>query len=249
MRFQKIGIIGLGLIGGSIAKKLHREGYSLYTVKSKSVDIQKAKPILTTVFPTLDALVKEIDLLIIATPLSTILSIAKKIKSDHPLLVIDVGSVKGKIVKEFEKLTKDRLEFLSTHPMAGTEKKGFDASNPDLFKNAPWIITPHKKNKTKIEPFLRKLGAKPMKMGAKDHDEKVALISHLPMLISKFLWDFVEKKDPKSIPIAGPSFRSMTRLARGNEDLYKDIVNENLAQILKIWSQWVDFLIDQDLKL
>ncbi|MBX7065931.1 MAG: prephenate dehydrogenase [Parachlamydiales bacterium] len=245
MAFQKIGIIGLGLIGGSIAKKLQQKGYSIYTVKSKSADIQKAKPILAGIFPTLNALVKEVDLLIIATPLSTIISIAKKIKTDHPLLVIDVGSVKGDIVKEFEKLSGGNLEFLSTHPMAGTEKKGFDAATPDLFEKAPWIIIPHKKNKAKIEPLLRKLGAKPITMNAKEHDEKVGLISHLPMLLSIALWDFVQKKDPKSMEIAGPSFRTMTRLAHGNEELYKDILKFNKARIKTLWAK---FLIDLESK-
>lgn len=240
MSFQKVGIIGLGLIGGSIAKKLHEKGYSIYTVKSKSADVQKAKSIVT-VLPNPDALAKECDLLIIASPLSTIIPIAKKIKTDHPLLVIDVGSVKGAIVKEFEKLTKGPIEFLSTHPMAGTEKTGFDASTPDLFHDAPWIITPHKKNRAKIESFIRELGAKPIKMSAREHDEKAALISHLPIILSKALWDFVQKKDPKSIQIAGPSFKSMTRPAHGSDTLYEDILKFNKTEIKKLMKR---FLID-----
>lgn len=189
--------------------------------------------------PTLKALANEVDLLIIASPLSTIIPIAKKIKTDHPLLVIDVGSVKGSIVKEFEKLTKDSIEFLSTHPMAGTEKTGFDASSPDLFQDAPWIITPHKKNKAKIETFIRELGAKPIRMSAKEHDEKAALISHLPIILSKALWDFVQKKDPKSIQIAGPSFKSMTRPAHGNEKLHNDILKFNKTQINSLLNQFI----------
>lgn len=193
-------------------------------------------------FPTLKALLREIDLLIIATPLSSIIPIARKVQSDLPLLVIDVGSVKGQIVKEFYKLTKGPVEFLSTHPMAGTEKKGFDHADPNLFQDAPWILVPHKKNKAKIEPFIRLLGAKPIIMQAGEHDQKAALISHLPSLLSKALWDFVHKKDPDSLRIAGPSFRSMTRLAQGNQDLIKEIEIFNKKTLKALWSEWVKFI-------
>lgn len=208
MPFQKVGIIGLGLIGGSIAKALKQKGCYVATVKSKSPDVAKAKKIIDRVFPSIEALTHEVDLLVIATPLSSIIPIARQISSDHPLLVIDVGSVKGPIAKEFAKLTKGQVEFLATHPMAGTEKSGFDAADPDLFKEAPWIIVPHRKNKAKLEKWIEIFGAKPVVMTAQEHDRKVAMISHLPGLISKILWDFVQEKDPKSVKIAGPSFKA-----------------------------------------
>lgn len=225
---------------------MKRKGYSVSTVKSKSPDIAKAKKIIDRVFPTLDALVREVDLLIIATPLSTIIPIARKIKADHPLLVIDVGSVKGPTVKEFEKLTKGRVEFLSTHPMAGTEKRGFDAADPDLFKKAAWIIVPHRKNKAKLAAWIRLFGAKPVVMSADVHDQKMALISHLPALISKALWDFVQKEDPESAQIAGPGFRSMTRLARGNQQLMNEICQFNKKNLKAVWKEWVAFSISKE---
>lgn len=240
MAFQKVGIIGLGLIGGSIAKALKREGYYVATVKSKSPDVAKAKNTIDRVFPTLDALVQEVDLLILATPLSTILPIARQIKADHPLLVIDVGSVKGPIVKEFAKLTKGKVEFLSTHPMAGTEKSGFAAADPDLFKGAKWILVPHKKNKAKIEPWIQLFGATPIIMSAEEHDRKTALISHLPALISMALLDFVQEMDPESLEIAGPGFRSMTRLALGNHQLMDEIYAFNKKNLNKLWHEWLE---------
>lgn len=239
---KKVGIIGLGLIGGSIAKKLKQVGYPIFTVKSNSSDVQKAKKWIDRVFPTLEALIKEVDLLILATPLKTIIPLAKKIKATHPLLVIDVGSVKSEIVKEFEKLSRGSLEFLSTHPMAGTEKKGFEASDPNLFKEAPWIVVPHKKNRSEIEPFIRLFGAKPIRMSAKEHDKKVALVSHLPMILSKALWDFVNEEDPTSIDVAGPSFQCMTRLAKGNQELFADILEMNQQNIRKVLKEWIKAL-------
>lgn len=149
-----------------------------------------------------------------------------------------MGSVKEEIVKEFEKLTKENLEFLSTHPMAGSEKQGFQAARIDLFEKAPWIIVPHKKNRTSVSSFIRSLGAKPIKMTAKEHDQKVALISHLPALISEKLLRFVMKKDPKAIQIAGPGFESMTRLAKGNSQLLKEIKAFNKKPIEALIKEW-----------
>lgn len=241
MRFQKVGIIGLGLIGGSIAKALKQKGYYVATVKSKSPDVAKAKKIIDDVFPNLEALIQEVDLLVIATPLSSIIPIARQISSDHPLLVIDVGSVKGPIVKEFAKLTKGKVEFLATHPMAGTEKSGFDAADPNLFRDAPWIVVPHRKNKAKLDKWIEFFGAKPIVMPAEEHDRKVALISHLPGLISKILWDFVQEKDPTSVKVAGPSFKTMTRLAHGNQQLREEIAKMNRKNLEAVWKQWLDF--------
>lgn len=241
MTFQKVGILGLGLIGGSIAKALKAKGYYVATVKSKSPDVAKARKVIDRVFHNLDDLVGEVDLLILATPLSTIIPIAREIKADHPLLVIDVGSVKGAIVKEFKKLTKGSVEFLSTHPMAGNEKCGFGASDSELFKGAPWIIVPHAKNKAKLEKWIRIFGAKPMVMSAEEHDLKAAMISHLPALISKTLWDFVQKTDPSSLKIAGPGFQSMTRLALGNQQLMNEIEEANKENLEMLWKQWIDF--------
>lgn len=247
MRYKKVGILGLGLIGGSIAKRLMQNGCEVYTVKSKSKDVEKAKKWVKKVFPTLDDLVQEIDLLIIATPLSTIIPIAKKIKRARPLLVVDVGSVKEEIVKEFYKLTQKNVEFLSTHPMAGSEKKGFEASDVDLFEGAPWIVTPHQKNRTSLDAWIRSLGAKPISMKAKEHDQKMALISHLPTLVSILLLKFAKTQDPKSLEIAGPGFKSMTRLAQGNKKLIKDFFKLNNKNIQVVYNKWLKFIRDQSI--
>lgn len=245
MHYKKVGIIGLGLIGGSIAKRLKINGCDVYTIKSK--DTETAKKWVKKAFLKLDDLLQEIDLLVIATPLSQIIPIAKKIKAKRPLLVIDVGSVKGQIANEFSKLTKGNLEFLATHPMAGSEKRGFKASEPDLFEGAPWIVTPHRKNKTSIDAWIRSLGASPVTMSAKEHDEKMALISHLPTLISILLLQFVKTQDPKSIDIAGPGFKSMTRLAIGNPELIKDFFKMNIKNIQVVNHKWLKFIKDQSI--
>lgn len=87
--------------------------------------------------------------------------------------MVKVGNVKEKIVPEFEKLTKGNVELLITHPMSGSEKHGFDASRAGLFENASWIVVPHKKNKAKINSFIRTFNPKPVQMSASEHDKKL----------------------------------------------------------------------------
>lgn len=244
MAFQKVGIIGLGLIGGSIALRLKQKGYTLYSLKSKSPDLKKAKKVLTKVYSDIDALANASDLLIIATPLSSILPIARTIHVKKKLLVIDVGSVKAMIAKEFETLSTGPVEFLATHPIAGTEKQGFESANPNLFEGAFWAIVPHKKNRAKIKQWIRLFGAKPIVLTAKEHDKKMALISHLPALISEALLTFAQKKDPESLKLSGPGFRSMTRLARGNRQLLDEMKALNQKNLRPLYKEWLQFLKD-----
>lgn len=186
-------------MGGSIAKALQEKGIEI-------VDDGEA------------------ELTIVATPLSAIVSTAHKLKAP---LVMDIGSIKGEIAKEFEKLTSDAQEFIATHPMAGSEKSGYENSRSDLFHSAPWVITPHEKNSAKglnkIKTFIALLGAKVLMMGADVHDEKVALISQLPHQLSVMLLEFVKQSDPDALEMAGPGFKSMTRLAADNPQMREEM--------------------------
>src|SRR5271156_2471567 len=125
---MKIGIIGSGLMGGSLQKGI--DG----AVLLEGNWIEK---------------IEEIDVLILATPITAILEIAEKIakrRGRKKLLVLDIGSVKKTITETFEKLTGGFLEFLGSHPMAGNEKSGYENSDPKIFQGAVWAITPHSKN-------------------------------------------------------------------------------------------------------
>ncbi len=206
--FKKVCVIGLGLMGGSLFKALQERGIEIVE----------------------DG---EAELTIIATPLSAIVATASKLKAP---LVIDIGSIKGEIVKEFEKLTSDTQEFIATHPMAGSEKSGYAHSRSDLFHAAPWIITLHRKNSAeglnKIKALITLLGAKALVMDANVHDERVALISQLPHRLSVMLFEFVKQSDPEALEMAGPGFKSMTRLAEDNLQMREEMrqMNENAFQ-------------------
>jgi prephenate dehydrogenase len=213
---MNIGIIGAGLMGGSLFKAL--KGAELL-----GMDWLER--------------IEAFDLIILAVPISATLEIGAKIKTRRPLLVLDIGSVKEPIAQKFEEWTEGEVEFVASHPMAGKEKSGFDASDPALFQNAAWVITPHRKNTERalqiIEDLIRKTGATPMRMDAAEHDRNAALVSQLPYLLSKALFDFV---DPEARKMAGPGFHSMVRLAQDNPELRKEIGfynRENIRHFLK----------------
>jgi prephenate dehydrogenase len=226
---MRVGIIGSGLMGGSLQKGI--DGAVL--LGKDWIDR-----------------IEEFDLLILATPISAIFEIAETIAKRAPqkkLLILDIGSVKKSITETFEKLTGGSLEFLGTHPMAGKEKSGYENSDPKIFQGAVWVITPHAKNMERsmgaAEELIRSLGAKPMRMLAEEHDRRAAMISQLPYLISKTLSDFV---DSESLAMAGPGFKSMVRLASDNLEMRNEIDRynrENIEECLKGYIESLNKLI------
>ena len=229
---SQIGIIGLGLMGGSILKAL--EGKK--EIVSGSDLLQK---------------LDEIDVLFLAVPISSILEIGEKVarlteSRTQPLVVIDIGSVKKEIAKQFQSFTKGAVEFVASHPMAGKHQSGFEYSEKDLFKEAPWVVTPHEKNTesvlTEVEALIRLIGARPLRMSAEEHDRRASLVSHVPYLISKALLEFVSHQDPQSIAMAGPGFQSMTRLAHDNPALRAEIALYNQENIGNTLKQFIRFL-------
>jgi prephenate dehydrogenase len=245
---HRISIIGLGLMGGSIAKGLKKRApdCQIASLSADFADLHKAVQTQTVdiVFQTWEELIGWSDLIVLATPLSTLSGLAIEIgrRCNKRLLVIDVGSVKKAVIPTFEAETRNDIEFLSTHPMAGKERWGFEQSDPDLFERCCWMVSPHAKNTPRaiqaVSKWIELFGAKPLLMSPEIHDKKVALISHLPALISRRLLDFVEAQDPEALQIAGPGFHSMTRLARDNPQLHSDIFAWNQEQIDELLKQW-----------
>lgn len=207
-----------------------------------------------TLFENWEELILWCDLIILASPLSTLSSLAEEIArrcpKDKQLLVIDIGSVKKTIVPAFERMTGGNIEFLSTHPMAGKERWGFANSDANLFQDRCWIMTPHLKNQSsslaKISAWIESLGARAVVLSPQKHDEQMALISHLPALISRMLLQFVEAKDPDALTIAGPGFQSMTRLARDNPLLQSEIVSLDKEELTKQLTQWLEFVTQEN---
>lgn len=235
---MKIGVIGLGLIGGSIFKKGQTAGYDMVGV-SRSVK----EPGVSDDYNTL----KECNLVFVCTPMNKTISVLDKLNDILPsgTIVSDVCSLKEFVCKK-----NYNYKFIPSHPMAGTEKQGWEASFAELFEGAVWAVTP--KEDTDIRDFellkkvIENFGAKTVITTPKEHDRAVALISHTPMLIAQALCKNIEDNELAQ-ELASSGFRDTTRLALSNIEMANDMVvmnEKNIKDVIKLLNKNIDNLID-----
>ena len=215
---MKIGIIGLGLIGGSIFKDLVKLGYDVIAV-SNSQNGEK-------IYKDYKVL-KDCDVVFVCSAMNKTLSILDKLEDilSEETIVTDVCSL-----KQFVCNKKRSYKFIPSHPMAGTEHKGFENSFEGLFKNAKWVITPVYGNDERLIKIIKALGAKIVETTPDKHDEAVALISHMPMVIAQAIFK-TASENPLALEIASSGFRDMTRLAMSNTEMANDMVMMNSDNI------------------
>lgn len=224
---MKIGIVGLGLIGGSIFKNLNKK-YEVVAV-SKSQSGEK-------IFDNYDVL-KDCDIVFVCAAMNKTLEILDKLEKVLPetTIVSDVCSL-----KEFVCQKKRPYKFIPSHPMAGTEKKGFENSFEDMFNGAKWVVieNEYKKETELLCKIIKELGAEPIFAKAEEHDKAAAKISHMPMVLAQALMLTIEN-DELAKKMASSGFRDMTRLAMSNEEMACDMVfmnHKNIEQaILKLY--------------
>ncbi|MEI9865703.1 MAG: prephenate dehydrogenase/arogenate dehydrogenase family protein [Limisphaerales bacterium] len=216
MQFQKISIIGVGLLGGSIGlaarqRKLAGEIAGFVRRPASLNDCEKTGAV---DYATTDLLaaVSNSDLVILCTPLAQMRPLAEQFLPalKRGAIVTDVGSVKAGVVRELESLVaKAGAHFIGGHPMAGGEKMGVRAARADLFVNAVNILTPTKKSNTnsvrKLEQFWKSLGARTLQLAPAKHDWLVSRSSHLPHVVAMTLAGLV--LDPKQPESAGRALR------------------------------------------
>ena len=233
----KIGIYSLGLIGGSIYKALIKNGGAeVYacTSNDETFEMLQKEGAYVSKYPDI---LSECDVIFVCSPISkTAETIKKLFEINKNALFADVASLKADITAEIEKT--EGCRFIGTHPMAGTEFSGYNASFAELFEGAVWVLTPPKDAKQEDINLLSLLttlmGAKPIIMNSLEHDRAVAAISHLPMLLSQSLM-LSFKDDNNAMKLAASGFRDMTRLALSNKIMAKDMLalnKENIKQAL-----------------
>lgn len=241
-RFDKIAIIGVGLIGGSIglAVKKRRLAREVVGVFRRPSTLRRALKHGAVDSGTLDIKegVRGADLIIVASPVLTIPDIAKKALgfAKSGAIVTDAGSSKAWIVSEIEKTAKRcrGVHFVGSHPMAGSERAGVEAARSGLFEGAPCIVT--KTGRTDgaalktVAGFWRSLGAKVEVMSPAGHDRSVALVSHLPHIVAFGLAGAVPANFLK---YGAEGFRDTTRVASSDPRLWADILFSNRAEILR----------------
>lgn len=215
----KIGVAGLGLIGGSILKALYETGdYELVGISKSSH--KKAAEFCTYSSPVLEDLAT-CNVVFVCSRMSETLDVLDKLEDivRPDTIVTDVSSL-----KRFVNNKKRPYNFIGGHPMAGTEFSGFENSFAELFSGTKWILN---KNNEILEDLIKKMGAKPIIMEENTHDARACLISHLPMLLSCTLLNTAIKEDNEALKIASSGFRDTTRLALTDISLALDMLELN----------------------
>ena len=238
---MKIGIVGLGLIGGSLGLKLQSLNHTIYGIANNKFNEKKAKDKKLANFVSCDlSLLKRCELIILALPIKDLISPSQRLVASIPqeTILTDVGSVKEPIVNKWENL---HPLFLGSHPMAGTEIKGVYSGFGDLFKQAKWIITPTQNSdlnalKT-ISDLIKSMDCEICQASPKEHDEAVSLISHLPIFLASALIETVNTKNNKSLldlaqKLAASGFADTSRVGGGNEQLGLDLAMNNQINVL-----------------
>ena len=233
--FKKVAIIGTGLIGGSIALRIkerklanevvgvsrHKENVSL-ALKMKAID--KGSVDLE--------IIKGADLLIIATPVDTIIVLKDEILKylNKECIITDVGSTKEEIVRKLEKVFPN---YVGSHPLAGSEKRGVVNASPSIFDGSLCILTPTKRTNSFafkiIKNFWEKLGAKTIILTPRVHDEALSFVSHLPHVVAFSLINTVPKR---LLKFSSGGLRDTTRIAASDTTLWKDILLSNSKNLL-----------------
>ncbi len=250
--FNNVVIIGTGLIGGSLGLilKKHRlaEQVTGLSRKPKNAILAKKIGAIDQIGLSLDV-VKDADLIILATPVDTIIEIgekiAKKLKND--CLVIDVGSTKEIIVSKLIRLIPN---FIGCHPLAGSEKRGIVNFNADLFKNSICIITSVNKTNIKalkkIKLLWQKVGARVIMLSPNKHDQALSFTSHLPHAIAFSLIGCV----PDSLlNLSSSGLKDTTRIASSDTDIWSQIFLSNRSNLLAAISAFQKKLMNLELAL
>ena len=238
---MKIGIVGLGLIGGSLGLKLQSLNHTIYGIANNELNEKKAKEKKLANFVSCDlSLLKKCELIILALPIKDLIIPSQRLAASIPqeAIVTDVGSVKEPIVNTWENL---HPLFIGSHPMAGTEKKGVDSGFEGLFKNAKWIITPTQNSDSNavrtISKLIKSMDCEICKASPKEHDEAVSLISHLPIFLASTLIETAYTKNNPALldltqKLAATGFADTSRVGGGNEKLGLDSAMNNQINVL-----------------
>ncbi|MDY6861518.1 MAG: prephenate dehydrogenase/arogenate dehydrogenase family protein [Thermodesulfobacteriota bacterium] len=256
MEFKKIAIIGVGLIGGSFARSLKK--YALckeiigYGRSEKNLKKALNLGVIDDYRREFSEDMKDFDLILLATPVSTIVTITKNIIPflKPGTIVFDAGSVKGKIVKDVESFLPAHITFIGGHPIAGRENSGVEAAQDDLFFGHKMVFTPtsitSKEKLKKLMDLWAKIGCEIIIMDKDYHDEIFSQISHLPHVIAYCLvnsiFEYFGKHDVITNFSAG-GFKDYTRIAQSHPEMWKDILLMNKKNILNAIDSFLHYLL------
>lgn len=249
---MKIGIVGLGLIGGSLGLKLQSLNHKVYGVANNKKNEQKAIERNLANYVSCDlGILKDCSLIILALPIEDLLHPSEELILAIPknAVVTDVGSIKKPIINKWENI---HPFFIGSHPMVGTEQKGVGSGFESLLDNAKWAVTPTSKTNSYAMNILWELlismRCKIFKASPEEHDIAVSLISHLPIFVASSLIETANDKNNKSLinltqNLASTGFSDTTRVGSGNPKLGLDLAmnnKDNLLNALNVFKNNID---------
>lgn len=242
--FQRIAVVGLGLIGGSLVKSLRRAAPDCELVGVDFHEVlERAHDDLDAAFlpENLAQALGEADLVFLATPVGVILRLLPEVaEAARPgAIVTDVGSTKSWIVEQAAHYFNGERYFIGGHPMAGSEKGGWENAEAHLFENAAYVLTPASNppahSLESLANLLQALGARVIILDPEAHDRLVAEMSHLPQLLAIALTNFIarhgEDEHEFRLQLAAGGFRDMTRIAASSFSIWQDILHSNRANV------------------
>jgi len=251
--FKKVLIIGCGLIGSSIlraihSKKLSKKTFVLEKLKSNISKIKKIKSNCKFI-KSINSEISDVDLVIICTPMSQYKKIIEKLNKSLKVncLITDVGSTKQNIIKLKNKILNKKFNWISSHPIAGSEVSGPEYGNKNLFLNKWCVIIKEKKQNSKkinlLKKFWKKIGSKVILMNPVNHDKIFSITSHLPHLIAynliKTAQDSQKIQRKNLIQYSAGGLRDFSRIASSNEVMWRDIFfnNNNIIQAINLFTK------------
>ena len=240
---RKANVIGMGLIGGSVALGLRQIGWE---VSGSDLDPGRAQRARELEIVDRIGLDPNARITFVATPVKAIASEVRRALAETSGLVTDVGSVKAPLAAEF----KDP-RYIGGHPMAGSELDGLEGADGNLFRGAVWIVTPSAdvsdSDFAELTSVIREMGSEVVALSAERHDELVATVSHVPHLTAAALMNVAQGQSTEHLAVlrlAAGGFRDMTRIASGNPGIWLDICETNRDAIVSSMSRFIDSLSD-----
>ena len=225
-------VVGLGLIGGSIALALRERGWEVY---GSDLDDEVSRRAQYEGIISEIGIAQEAEITIVAVPVTASVDVVREMLETTSGVVTDVGSVKAPICESIH----DK-RFIGGHPMAGSELEGLDAADPQMFDGAIWVLTPDleadDENFAVVTSLVREVGSEVVALSPTEHDRLVAVVSHLPHLTAASLMSLAQDRSEEHaslLRLAAGGFRDMTRIASGSPRIWIDICQENRVAILE----------------
>lgn len=249
---RKVLVIGLGLIGGSVALALQKAPQTKiygYDALPQTRELARTLQVAHEVVENPADVVADMDFIIFGTPVNATIAWMEQLKDwvlKETVIVSDTGSTKALIMNKAQELKEMGITFIGGHPMAGSHKSGVTAAKPYLFENAYYMLTPFEDeaaaNIEKLEELLKYTIGKLVKVDASEHDHMTAVVSHFPHIVAASLVHHLQLENaqlPMTRSLAAGGFRDITRIASSNPVLWRDITMQNRDELLDQLEQWI----------